>query len=268
MSLLLILEAANNCDNVITADGQLAAIVGIIGAIVTIVVTIINVRAVNKNTTRDINNQNKQDHKPHLNLLKIEEEEVIYPIHFVNSSNYENDRKKIFDEYMKITLENKGYGIASNIAFYNLLTGEECPATYAESASLDQRYETNEIYKDDKKTFNFCFKFNNEKIDKSKNKSDFVYLLCDYQDLNSNHYQSIIGVVVKEVYVCTKESNGVLVSANCHFNEIYYQENTFLFRKTIECYSKEYNKIQKIIEQYDNLKNNKIKNKNTNKKSK
>ena len=80
-----------------------------------------------------IRNENRETHKPYLVLDEIEEIETVdvYKYHF-NFEGKNKSLKKIENGIIlpvSIRIKNIGYGVASNIKFYNLFTGEEMIGT-------------------------------------------------------------------------------------------------------------------------------------------
>jgi hypothetical protein len=236
----------------LSADGVGAILVGAIASIVTIVATILNVWAVNKNTTKQIDNQNKQTYQPHLKKgdskfvsVKSIENSIHY---FVKSKYCPKTKKDLGKACLEIELCNHGYGIATNINFYNLLTGELISTVEDINVNRDDR-ESVEILKDEIGKFDFIIDFNKSKCNPSKiQDNDYLFILCDYQDLNQNHYKLIIKSQFVEAIIDNFSKYDELA---CTTNDDYYQEGTYIYRKTIENYKDKYSKIEEIIKELD-----------------
>ena len=99
----------------------------IVPLVVTIVTTIINVWLVNKNTNKQIENQNKETYRPRLSLKSIRSvPNDDYERHlYAHSVNFDENKEKAV-LYVDVVLENIGNGIANDISFYTLNSGEKC----------------------------------------------------------------------------------------------------------------------------------------------
>lgn len=157
-----------------------------------------------------IKNENKEKHKPYLILDRVEKMDKLneYRYHLtIIGKNYQEDKiidmRKIEelkkDKYLPVSLviENIGYGVASNIRFYDLLTGNLIHG--------EQSIKKDEI----QKLFTtFDIATNQETSVQSKIISliktndeievpDHCRILCIYQDLNNNIYDFIISINIK-----------------------------------------------------------------------
>lgn len=155
-----------------------------------------------------IKNENKENHRPYLLLNKIESINDIdkfsyhltpigknfakkFPNVNVDTTETENDIN------VKLIISNVGYGVASNIKFYDLYTGNQIHGTQASNREQNQRlFTTFDIASSDSKNvqariINF--------VDESKDDiiEDKNFILCIYQDLNKNTYDFIITITVK-----------------------------------------------------------------------
>lgn len=155
-----------------------------------------------------IKNENKENHKPYLLLDKIESINNIdkfnyhltpigknfakkYPNVNVDTTETENDIN------VKLIISNVGYGVASNIKFYDLFTGEQIRGIQASNREQNQRlFTTFDIASNEQKSvqariINY--------VDESKDVivEDKNCILCIYQDLNKNTYNFIISIKVK-----------------------------------------------------------------------
>ena len=154
-----------------------------------------------------IKNENREEHKPYLVLGEIKKINVIDRVvyYFIirgnrflkkDSNEAVLDSKNDDNIMLSLTLNNIGYGVASNIKLYNLKTAKPVLGVQERSESLNQkRFTTFDISKDTEKSFQTC-------ILVSKENDEIVperhCILCVYQDLNHNIYDFIIGINVKK----------------------------------------------------------------------
>ena len=101
-----------------------------------------------------IKNENKEKHKPYLILSKIEKlneiDEYKYHLAIVGKNKeLKNIEKLTKEEYLAVSLviNNIGYGVASNIKFYNLLTGNLIYGSQSQTNETNQKlFTTFEIH--------------------------------------------------------------------------------------------------------------------------
>lgn len=183
-----------------------------------------------------IRNENKEAHKPYLvlNELKTLNEINIYSYYLTPISR--NYREKYGNEIknsdsvlnIELILENVGYGIASNIKFYDLLTGEGIKGTQTSTKEQDQKLFTTfdiAVAKNKKvqaQLFNLLLENDGMVVE------DHNRILCIYQDLNSNVYSFIISINIK---------------AKGHYDFFTYQQTSKSYKKWIKENKKEFNKI-------------------------
>ena len=186
--------------------------------------------------------RNKENHQPYLILEKVEKlkklDEYSYyltPVgrnYLEKHSNIEYDKLKE-DDYILVdlNLHNIGYGVATNIKFYNLLTGEQVHGEQQSNPSRDQKLfttldmEATEI----KKIQTRLLKTTSTK----KKPEDQIRMLCIYNDLNGNTYDLIISINAK---------------SNKHYDFYAYAPSS----KSYKSYKKIYiNNYKKIVKNYN-----------------
>lgn len=155
-----------------------------------------------------IKNENRESHMPYLILGEIEK------IYNVNRFVYflaiigERFRKKNKDINLDLlsrreeninvalALKNIGYGVASNIKFYDLNTAKQIIGLQETSKTINQKkFTTFDIPKETEKKVQTCLiteKENDVILEESHS------ILCIYQDLNENIYDFIIGIDIKK----------------------------------------------------------------------
>ena len=164
---------------------------------------------------RRVENENKEKHKPYLTLDNIE--------------------NKKLDEYkyyitVNIKLQNIGYGVASNIKFYDLLTGENIKGSQSETIEENQRLSTTlDMAINTEKNIQTKI-ITNINEEENIEIQDHTRILCVYQDLNGNIYDFIICINLKT----TKT-----------FDFFAYQRTSYSYKKMINQNKKEYKKILK-----------------------
>ncbi len=187
-----------------------------------------------------IKNENKEGHKPYLVLGKIEKitsiNRFVYFLAIVSDKIKRASLEEI-DELTKrsttvnvsVSLKNIGYGVASNIKFYDLETAEPIVGLQETSKTMNQKkFTTFDISKDREKKVQTCLITNrgNDVIN-----TEQYCLLCVYQDLNENVYDFIIGIDVKE--------GGA-------YDFFAFQRSSHSYKSLIDLYKKNYHRIHKL----------------------
>ena len=117
---------------------------------------IITVFATLYTVTERVKNENKEKHKPYLALNDIDKldklDEYKYYLTVLGKNYKEEHQNWSIDEINKteekdyimvrFLLDNIGYGVASNIKFYDLLTGEQIKGTQTPSKDKIQKLVT------------------------------------------------------------------------------------------------------------------------------
>ncbi|MGE5456601.1 MAG: hypothetical protein ACM3O4_05840 [Ignavibacteriales bacterium] len=188
-----------------------------------------------------IKNENKENHRPYLLLNKIESINDIDKFSYHLTPIGKNFAKKFpnvnidtteteNDINVKLIISNVGYGVASNIKFYDLYTGNQIHGTQASNREQNQRlFTTFDIASSDSKNvqariINF--------VDESKDDiiEDKNFILCIYQDLNKNTYDFIITITVKY---------------KGYYDFSAYQQTSMSYKRVIKDNKKCYNIINK-----------------------
>ena len=96
---------------------------------------------------------------------------------------------------VKIVLKNIGYGVATNVSFYNLETGSKIYGNQEVDDSLDQKlFTTFDIASDEARSVQTAL-ITKEK--EGKILEDTIYTLCIYRDLNGNVYDFVFSIKIK-----------------------------------------------------------------------
>lgn len=164
---------------------------------------IITVFATIYTVSKRVENENREKHKPYLTLNDIEPLEKIDEYKYYLTlfgkkreiKQEESQEKSQETNSMSVTLSlnNIGYGVASNIKFYNLSTGDLIKGDQSYSKSKNQKlYTTFDIAMNTEKQIQAkIFDIIDENINE-----DFK-ILCIYQDLNGNIYNFVIKLNIK-----------------------------------------------------------------------
>jgi hypothetical protein len=129
------------------------------------------------------------------------------------------------DISVELILKNIGYGVATNIKFYNLYDGKQLQGTQELSENLNQKLFT---------TFDIAS--GDERVKQAKIisyvddelKEDYNRILCVYKDLNNNIYSFIISIVVKK---------------DKHYNFFTYQPSSKSYKNWIDSNKLNYKRI-------------------------
>ena len=172
-----------------------------------------------------VKNENKEKHKPYLVLkaLQILKNLDQYKYYITLKKNEVGEEIEI---PFKIVLENIGYGVASNIRFYDLLTGECVRGTQLLERSINQQlFTTLDVASGS--TIEIQMLLTNYL---GKNAISHNRILCIYQDLNNNVYDFIIHINIK---------------SKKNYDFYAYQRSSKSYQKCINECKKEYNTIIK-----------------------
>lgn len=172
--------------------------------------------------SKRVENENKEKHKPYITLNNIEYLKQLdeYKYYYkLKGKNIGEDKQKL---NVLLLLENIGYGVASNIKFYNLLTSEEIKGTQTLTNEKNQKlFTTFDIAINQQKKVQFQIE------NTIKNSKDECKILCVYQDLNGNTYDFIINIDIKTndtydfyTYQRTSHSYNKLITQNQNYNKI------------------------------------------------
>lgn len=143
--------------------------------------------------SKRVENENKEKHKPYLTLDNIEALDQIdeYKYYYkLKENNVKKEEKNNLN--ILLLLENIGYGVASNIKFYDLLNAQEIKGTQTKTTEKNQKlFTTFDIAINQEKKVQFQIENN------TTEKPDECRILCVYQDLNGHVYDFIININIK-----------------------------------------------------------------------
>lgn len=189
-----------------------------------------------------IKNENKEKHRPYLVLKKVESLDHLdlFGYYLIAiGRNYRNlnefiDIEQIdklenqYDLNIHLLVHNIGYGVATNIKFYNLLSGKQVPGSQQSNKEKNQKlFTTFDIASQEEKRMqarlvNYIIEEDGMVTE------DHHRILCIYQDLNSNIYDFIISINVKQ---------------NGYYDFFAYQPSSSSYKRWIKQNKKEYRKI-------------------------
>ena len=187
-----------------------------------------------------VKNENREKHKPYLTLNNIEQQEKLdeYKYYltltgrnYIEKQNIEKEKTQE-NKYISVTLllDNIGYGVASNIKFYNLLTGKEIRGTQTPSKDKNQKlFTTFDIASNQEKKVQAKI-INTKKATDEIEITDHCRMLCVYQDLNGNIYNLIISINIK---------------SNDSYDFFTYQRTSHSYKKWIKENKTQYKKIMR-----------------------
>lgn len=189
--------------------------------------------------TNRIKNENREEHKPYIILDSIKDLDALDTHKYFLTAvgrNYKeeyeinNDLNSENKIYLNLVLKNIGYGVASNIKFYDLLTGCEIHGMQDSIKNQNQKlFTTFDIAKDESKNVQMQV-ISLIKEEDGILKEDHNRILCVYEDLNNNVYSTIITINMKE---------------KTHYDFFAYQPTSRSYKRWIKENRKEYKKIYK-----------------------
>lgn len=189
-----------------------------------------------------INNENKEGHKPYLVLGEIEKIQSVNRFSYFLAILGDKLKKATTDEVNKLSkttstvnislsLKNIGYGVASNIKFYDLETSKQIIGLQETSKTMNQKkFTTFDIPHDSEKKVETCLINDTEE----EIKAERYFILCIYQDLNDHVYDFIIGIDVKE--------GGA-------YDFYAFQRSSHSYKELLKSYKKHY---KTILKEYNN----------------
>ncbi len=188
--------------------------------------------------------QARENHQPHLILDELEALDSIDECRYnltVLGNNYrelhpdksietiiETDKKNVI--YSNMILKNIGYGVATNIKFYNLMTTEQLHGSQHNDPKKNQKlFTTLDIAAGTTKYLPLRIMWSIKEND-GITAGDHNRLLCVYKDLNNYISSFIIAINVK---------------ADGYYDFFAYQPSSVSYRKWIKEGKREYHKILK-----------------------
>jgi hypothetical protein len=185
-----------------------------------------------------VRNEKQEAHKPYLVIGEIEKLSNINrygyflamgpKLNNISNSDIERLSKQESNVNVALIIKNIGYGVASNIKFYDLDDVHQIIGLQETSENINQKkFTTFDIPKDSEKRVQTCL------ITETENDiaiDDGYRILCIYQDLNNNIYDFIIGIRLK--------SSGA-------YDFFAYQRSSNSYKKMIKNRNKAYKHILK-----------------------
>ncbi len=186
--------------------------------------------------------QNMENHQPYVVLDKVAEIDKINKLSYYLTAvgrNYlksnpdfdYNDSETEGDINVKLMLHNIGYGVATNIKFYNLLTGNQIYGAQSSSGDVNQKLFTTLDMEASEESSVQARIVNLVRTDENGTEiDDHIRMLCVYKDLHNNVYNFIISLNAK--------SGG-------HYDFFAYQPSSKSYARWKKENKKEFNKIIK-----------------------
>lgn len=184
--------------------------------------------------------QNMENHQPYVVLDKLVDLDKInvysYYLTPVGRNylekhpdlDYNNPGDKN-DINVKMILHNIGYGVATNIKFYNLLTGKPIYGTQTSSEDENQKlFTTLDMEASEEKFIQARIINLVRKTEEGIEEEDHIRMLCVYKDLHNNIYNFMISINAK--------SNG-------HYDFFAYQPSSSSYNRWKKENKKQYNEI-------------------------
>ena len=137
-----------------------------------------------------LKNENREKHQPYLILSKAD------PLIKIDKKQYfltlEGENADEIDELkISLFLKNIGYGVSTNVKFYNLYDSSQSKGCQELKEEMNQQlFTTFDIARDEEKSIQMIIKYN-------YNNRNMNRILCVYQDLNYNVYNFIIAINIK-----------------------------------------------------------------------
>ena len=183
-----------------------------------------------------IKNENKESHKPYLvlkDLIRVDKPSKYSFYLNIYGKNTIRDEKNE-ELFLNCRLGNIGYGVASNIKFYDLVSACQIEGTQLRIKEQDQKlYTTFDIANNYEKTVDMLCNY--DLTNKEMLEQDKTILLCVYQDLNENYYDFIL-------IINYKEGN--------HFDYYAFQRTSKSYKNLMKNYKENY---KKIMDKYKSL---------------
>jgi len=150
----------------------------------------------------------KAEHKPYLILEKIESlsnlDKCLYFVTMLGNkirNKYPDKEIELLKNSndnidVKIRLRNIGYGVATNVRFYDLNTGLKISGSQELSDDIDQKlFTTFDIASSETKSVQTSLI---TKVKEGKVLEDTISIMCVYQDLNNNVYNFVFVINLKQ----------------------------------------------------------------------
>ncbi len=176
-----------------------------------------------------LRNENREKHQPYLIL------ESISNLFHLNKNKYyltlysEEDIKNSNELHLEIFLKNIGYGVATNVKFYNIKDSEQINGCQRLDDNINQKlFTTFDIASSEDRKVQFVIRYNNSMVNNYR-------ILCVYQDLNHNVYNFMMAINIKK---------------KNKFDYFSYQPSSLSYQRA---YNENRKNIEKILKEYKNL---------------
>ena len=176
-----------------------------------------------------LRNENREKHQPYLIL-----ESITNLFHLKKNKYYltlytEEDIKKSNELKLEIFLKNIGYGVATDVKFYDLRVSDQITGCQELNDNINQKlFTTFDIASAEDRKVQFVIRYNPESINHYR-------IVCVYQDLNSNVYNFVLAINIKK---------------KNKFDYFSYQPSSLSYQRLINDNKKS---MEKILKEYKNL---------------
>ena len=188
--------------------------------------------------------QNKENHQPYVVLEKVVDMDKINEYSYyltpigrnyleanpqIDYSNIESDN----DINVRLMLHNIGYGVATNIKFYNLLTGLQVHGTQASNEDSNQKlFTTLDMQSDEEKAVQARLINLVREDENGVSNDDHIRMLCVYRDLHGNIYNFIISINAKN----DNHYDFFAYQPSSHSYAKWHKENKKEFKQILDTY--------------------------------
>lgn len=176
-----------------------------------------------------LRNENREKHQPYLIL-----ESITSLFHLKKNKYYltlytEEDIKKANELHLEVFLKNIGYGVATNVKFYDLNTAEPINGCQKLDDNVNQKlFTTFDIASNEDKKVQVVIRYN--PLDDNNYR-----IICIYQDLNHNVYDFLMAINIKK---------------KNKFDYFSYQPSSLSYQRN---YNEHKKNMEKILKEYKNL---------------
>lgn len=139
-----------------------------------------------------LKNENKEKHQPYLILSDVTNLFHIDKNRYYLTINDDMDFIDSNELKLQIKIKNIGYGVATNVKFYNLISASQINGNQEINENINQRlFTTFDIPLNEEKKVQVIINYNKNQINMNR-------ILCVYQDLNHNVYDFILAINIKK----------------------------------------------------------------------
>ena len=176
-----------------------------------------------------LRNENREKHQPYLilesitNLFHLNKNKYYYTLYSEEDIRNSNELK------LEIFLKNIGYGVATNVKFYDLSTSFPINGCQKLDDDINQKlFTTFDIASAEDRKVQFVIRYN-------INSNNNYRIICIYQDLNHNVYNFMIAINIKK---------------KNKFDYFSYQPSSLSYQRM---YKENRKSVENIIKEYKNL---------------